>query len=192
MRRILTKEEIEKKDKKNKVTISIILVAVMTLSTAGYALFSGERTNNSKKVKYNNVDFELQNGYWYFNVGNGNFMTSNNPVEVKNITNGATLTLNDYTNKPLYFYYDGDGQSEQEILRNIQSYIARKSYACFTGENCSYVGKNCASDNIIIAKESPINQSMIKQENKCVYIFYAEGEDLKATDSFLFRILNII
>ena len=48
----MTKKEIEKKDTRNKTIIGLIMVAILVLSTAGYAFFSGSE-DTIKKVKYN-------------------------------------------------------------------------------------------------------------------------------------------
>lgn len=190
--RSITKEEVRlKKEKRNKTIIGIVLVVVMTLSTVGYSLFSREGTTNSGTIKYNNIEFTMQeDGLWHFIINNNEFTTTYNPLDVKNITNNVKLNLGNYQDKPLYFYYLIDSQSENEIARNIGQVTSRMNYACFAGENCIWAEKNCISDNIVIVKN--LNETIIRQEDKCAYISYNESDNLKTADSFIFRVLGII
>jgi hypothetical protein len=195
IRKIMSKEEIERKDKRNKTIMGIILAVIMLLSTAGYFVmdFSSQKANS---VKYNNVEFKETDGYWTFTLNGQSFSTLYNPLDTQNISVSVINTLYSYSNQPLYFsskpIEEMPSYASQEILRNIGSFTLRNNYACLD-ENCSqdYAVKDCSNDNIIVYQESNDNQTKIYQENKCVTIAYAPGEAERASDAMLFKILGI-
>lgn len=186
MKKIMSEEEKEKRERKKQVLVGTILILIMVLSVIEYSFLN---PGSTKKVKYNNVEFSFVNGLWYFKINNDVFSVSYLPQEVLNISIDISKNLDQYYNKPLYFYYQNEKEAESEIARNMEKYVKRINYACFLGDNCDWSEKNC-SENMIIIKE--INNSMIKEEENCVYIFYKEGENLKAADAFLYKILGII
>ena len=192
----MSKEDIEKKDHRNKVIMSIVLAVIMLFSTAGYFVmdFSSQKANS---LEYNGVKFtQNEYGLWAANINGVAYQTLFNPKETKNISVNIMSNLYAYTNQPIYFSGEPieeiPGSGVQEILRNIGSVVVRSNYACLE-EDCSmdYVIKNCTNDNIIIFKESQNNQTSITQNERCVNIIYAQGELERASDAFLFKILGI-
>ena len=190
MKRIQTRAEFEKREMRNKRLIGIVIIALMTLSTAGYAFFSGDRVSTSQKIKYNNIDFLLQDdGKWHFVLDNTEFATYFNPEEVKNITVKGNMALADYSSLPLYLHFENNNEIQNEILYNLDGIYLRANPFCFSNENCSWVEKSCYDDNLIITKES--SMSLISKTNKCVYLYYNETEGLKVADAFIFKLLKI-
>jgi len=190
MKRIQTRAEFEKREMRNKRVIGIVIIALMTLSTAGYAFFSGDSTITSQKIKYNNIDFLLQDdGRWHFIVDNTEFATYFNPNEVKNITVQGNPVLEDYSNLPLYLHFENNNEIQQEILYNLNGVYLRANPFCFSDENCTWVEKSCYDNNLIIIKES--STSLISKNIKCVYLYYNETEGLKVADAFVFKLLKI-
>jgi hypothetical protein len=189
MKKILTRKEKEKAEKKRNLIIGIIVIGLMLVSTVGYAFFSST-SSDSQKIKYNNIDFFLlEDGRWHFIINNNEFATIFNPEEVKNITTQGDFSLDDYSNLPLYLHYENNKEIEQEILYNLNKYFQRVNYFCFSNENCTWVEKNCSDGNLLIIKEASFSQ--IKKEEKCLYIYYNESEGLKVADSFIFKLLKI-
>jgi len=196
IRKLMSKEEIEKKDHRNKVIMSVVLGVIMLFSTAGYFVmdFSGQK---SSTVKYNNIQFK-QNEYslWDFVLNGQAYQTKFNPQDTQNISITILNNLASYSNQPIYFsgepIEDISGLGMQEILKNIQTIVSRSNYACLSLD-CSgnYAIKNCSNDNMIIFKTSSNNQTLITQEDKCVRITYAAGEAERAADAFLFKILQV-
>src|SRR3989344_7336307 len=183
IKQIISKEEKEKKQRRNSMIIGIILIAIMIFSTAGYAFF-GRENKNTNQIEYNKIKFYLlDDGWWHFSLNNEEYATAYNPKNVENISFFLTLNSYSYENKPLYFSYDSEREGMNEISRNIGKFAERIQYACM--ENCTedYPIKDC-KENIIIIKEA--NESLIKQEDNCVYIF---SNDLRAEAAFIFRIL---
>lgn len=196
IRKIMSAEELEKKEHKNKVIMSIVLGVIMLLSTAGYFVmdFSGQKLST---LSYNNIKFsQNQYGLWDFALNGVAYQTAFNPEETKNISTVVTNNLNTYANQPLYFSGEPiekiSSSGMQEILKNIQSIVSRSNYACLT-ENCSqnYALKDCKSDNIIVFKESNNNDTSITQQDNCVIITYTNSEAQRVADAFVFKILGV-
>jgi len=186
MKKIETNQDREKKERKNKIILGVILGLVMLFGTAGYSFLSMERTSSSEKVKYNGLEFVKQGEYWQTSIQNYNFYFSYLPNETSEIN--IKKTLQDYANKPLYFA--NNGEAGQEILRNLQYFVLRVQEACLLSENCSenLPVKNC-SDNIIIIKEKESLASPVLEEDNCIYII--SNNTINSADSFLYKILGI-
>lgn len=192
MKKIITKEEKEKRETRNKVIIGLILVAIMILSTAGYAFFSSPE-EKKEKIEYNGIKFTLnENGLWQFKIQDFEFLTQYNPKETENISVPILMTLNYYSGKPLYLL--GESPAKQEISRNLWDFLSRipqegciVKYKELCEENAPI--KNCSEDNIIIIKEG--NYTEIRQEDNCIFIFSPYQEQTRATDAFIFKILGV-
>jgi hypothetical protein len=186
MKKIKTREYREKKERRNKTIIGVILAGLMLLSTAGYAFYNRE---GGEKIRYNNVVFERgEDGLWHFFIDK-EYSTIYNPKELENISVNTELNLNDYKNKPLYFSYDSKVKSINEILRNLGRFISRTQKVCT--EECSenLPVKNCSEERIIIIRDG--GENVITKEENCVYLISNQGESLKVADKFIFRLLKI-
>jgi hypothetical protein len=194
MKKILSKAESERKNRRNQIVIGIILIGLMTLSTAGYAITSNSDNKDSKPVEYNGVTFTRSSDYWSFNSNGYDFLTKYNPEETKDIQISNKILLEDYKNKPLYFA-TLSGVPDIEIARNLNERIAlRIQSACISENNCTQdlPLKDCSLDNIIVIKEPLTNQSeMIYQDEKCIFIRANELNQTKYADAFLFNLLGI-
>lgn len=181
IKRIETLEDKEKKDKRNKTIIGVILVGLMMFSVAGYAFF-GSDTEKAEKVKFGDLTFYKQAEFWKTDIAGRSFYFHYLPNET--IKSSITKTLNDYGGKSVYF--TKSGEAEQEIMANIQAFT-KISFACLD-ENCTenWPIKNCTS-NLIIIEES--NKDVITQQENCVFI--SANDTLKGADTFLYRILGI-
>ncbi len=191
MKKILTQEEKEKKEIRSKVIIGLILVVIMVLSTAGYSFFSGSG-EGIKKVDYNGVEFVLnENSFWSFKIENVEFLTQYNPKETENISAPVFKTANDFYDKPLFFL--GEGTAKQEIAQNLGNFALRMQDACIKDyeDMCQNDApfKNCSRDNIVIIKEA--NYTEIYQGEKCIFVFSPYGEQVKAADALIFKILGV-
>jgi flagellar basal body-associated protein FliL len=188
MRKIETREEIKKRKDKNKIIISIVFAAILTLSTAGYAFFGFGNNSNGQtnSVNYNGLVFNRQGDLWQVKISGYDFYFHYLPNETRKIT--ITKTLKDYANKPLYF--NGESVAEEEIAANLvgNKFAERRIFACLQDTNCTenWPEKNCSS-NIIIIQEKDF--SNIAEEENCVFIF--SNDTLRDSDSFLYRILGI-
>ncbi len=201
VRKIVTEQEKQRKDKRNKIIIGIVLAVIMLFSTAGYFVmeFTGSSgtSGNAKTIEYNNIKFSQDAyGYWTFSIQGYNFQMQYNPNEIENISVNTNKTLNDFSGKTLYYsaepsedYISQQGISE--IGRNIGQFVQRANPACLGNCSQDYPIKNCLNDSIVIFKESASNLSRITDRDNCVVLEYSQLEDARVADAFLFRIFGI-
>ncbi len=195
MRRIISGHERKRTRRRNQIIVGVILVLVMVFSTLGFAFQGGNFFGNfggdgnagsdsSNNMVYNDFEFVNQNGLWVL----GSFVFKNVPQQVEDI--GAGLKdINNYQGRPLYIYSESE-EAEIEISVNLGQIARRVQKACVEGLECSgdFPVKTC-EDNFIIIKES--NNSMISQEDNCVYIEGVKEDLTGLADQFLFKILGI-
>lgn len=189
MRKLTSKEDQERKRRKNQITAGIILVVVMVMSTLGFALQgalgnSSDNTDSSTQVKYNGFEFTKNNGVWIL----GNFVFQYGPQEVsplEGIFNDASL----YQQKPVYIYSE-DSAARIEAYVNLANIAERIQDACTEGASCNenVPVKDC-TDNFIIIEED--NSASVSQVQNCVYIKGPADELVKLTDGFLYKILGV-
>ena len=183
MRKILSEEEIARKQKIRNIIISIFLLLVLLASTVGFAfLYNSESTTAGTQS-----DSKVQNlgDRWAANIGGQQFVFSNSPESSFNATRINIIPdLNQYASKPLYI----DTESEliySEIASTLGRYSERVQYGCYSScENSSYPEKTCA-DNLIVVRQKDENK--VYQNNSCVFI---DG-DIRAVDAFLYKILGL-
>jgi len=182
MRRILTHEELEKKQKIRNIIISIILLGIMLFSTIGFAFVyyeSDSSTNGQTNSKVQNLGDR-----WTADYNGQQLMFSSSPESVNATKLFFLIDLSQYYGKTLYI----DSESEpiyNEIAANIGPYTQRVQYACYDDcDNSPYVQKNC-SDNLIVYRQK--NENKVYQNNTCLFI---EG-DIRAVDAFLYRIFGL-
>lgn len=165
------------------------LIFIMLISIIGYS-FKGDEEEN-QKIKYNGIEFVKESNLWSAEINDFKFYFKYNPNEVEKLNNSLNK-LNDYYNKPLYFYSE-NSEAETEIYRNLFYYnqiVQRIQKACLEGEECNedLPIKNC-EDNIIIIKESEENE--VTQEQNCVFIKGKKEKIIKLVDSFLYDIIGV-
>lgn len=192
MKQILTREQEARKTRRNQLIIGIILVGLMILSTAGYAINNEGQTTTSSQVKYKGITFVKSSDYWDFSFNGQNFITRYNPEEVKDINVFTQLTLNSYAGKPLYLVTES-GQPEIELTTNLKNSVLRIQNACISEKNCenNLPVKNCSIDNVIVIKEIINATESIYQDKNCVFITAEYSNLTRYEDAFLFKILGI-
>ncbi|MFA5857219.1 MAG: hypothetical protein WC867_07690 [Candidatus Pacearchaeota archaeon] len=196
MKKIVSKNQLEKKNQRNQIIIGLILIGLMLLSTAGYALTSNENENTTdEKVTYNNIQFIRSLDYWKFNARGYEFYTKYNPVELNYTEVIITNDLEGYKGQTLYIS-SGNGEPNSELIRNIDNRILlRAQKACLNNENCTNLNlpiKDCNNDNLVVFKEPKQNEKeRVYQDNKCIIIVSSQENQTAYTDAFLFKLLNI-
>ena len=185
IKKIITPQEKERKDKRSKIIIGVILVGLMLLSTAGYALFSGEKSQENK-IKYNDITFYKTLSGWTTILNGNQHDFQYLPGEAGSI-NLQGISISNYYNKPVFLVSDYQ-DANYELARNLQRYTERINRACLTAENCSedLPIKTC-NDTVIEIREA--NVTSFLAEDNCVFI--ASDNPVKAVDAFLYKILGI-
>jgi hypothetical protein len=188
MRKIESKKDIEKRQRKNQLIIGGILIVIMMGSTFGIIVNSFGTKTNTEKIKYNGYEFVYENELWTTTIGNYKFIFKYNPTQVEK-SDTELRYLNSYSGTPVYISSE-DYVSEVEIYRNLGNVVERFQEACLNETNCQkdLPIKDCSNNFIIIKKA---NESNIYQNNNCVFIEGREENLTQITDEFLFKILNI-
>ncbi len=210
MKKILTKKERQKIEKRNNTIIGSILVLIMFLSIIGYSFFTsdGDGISQENKIIYNGIEFNLrEDGLWHFNVYEKNFRAYYSPKEIRNITQNledikidSSISYWDFHNKLLYIHYKNDFSADGEILRNVLDIVQRTNHFCFEEdeiidneiEECAGPIKSCEDTNSILLVTRQGEENSITQEENCIFLEFKEQESLKVASTFLYRILNII
>ena len=184
MKKILTREERDKKVKRNQLIIGGILIFLMIFSTVGYALTEDDE-DESQKIEHRGIDFLWEDGFWRFSIQGYDFATRYNPQEVGDIYIENYIGLQDYSGRELYFVGDPDF----ELKRNLNSFVLRINDACLD-ENCTadLPVKNCSEDNVIVFRES--EKEKFFQEDNCVFIEASLMNQTKYADAYLFSLLG--
>jgi len=185
--KIKTKQEIEKNKTRNKLIVGFILILIMILSTIGFSFLSKEQNNSNIIINEKGVDFYKQSNIWIADINNQQYQFQYLPSQVSDIEINGTVNLNNYINQVAYIVNVNEGASE--VLVNLQRYLLRYQEACKEELNCSSEDlpiKDC-SENLFIFEEGK-EETKVIIENKCVYI---KGDQLRASDAFLYKVLNI-
>jgi len=188
MRKILTRQEVQKKKNRNQIVIGGILIALMVLSTAGYAIFNTEKSSSGQETyEYGDITFYKQNNFWVLKASGQDFYFNYLPEDAMDVNLEGNFSLSDYSGKPLYYFNSDD--SLFKIVNNLGSFTSRTpQQACMEGFECSgdFPLKNCANDNIILFNES--ERDSVVKNGSCVYI---SGNISKSGDAFLYRVFGI-
>jgi len=185
LRKIKSPQDLERKKRKNRIIVGIILVVLMVLSTAGYSFLQDEG-DSVVKQSYNGLNFYMTNELWNVQLGDQQLVFRYLPQNVSNISVVENMTIQSYSNKPLYVV--NNNYAFQEIGSNLGTYVLRAQPACLESTNCTgFPSKSCARDNLIIFQES--NETRVYQDQLCIYI---SGDYARATDAFLYRLFGIM
>ncbi len=187
MRKLISRQEEERKKKRNQYIVGGILVAVMLLSTLGYA-FQGGGGESSKRVTYNGFEFNEKGGSWFLNINQMQLAFRYNPKQVEKI-DSEIKKVDSYSDQPLYISSKYQ-EAYSEVYTNLNSIVQRIQLACEENNTCdgNLPIKNCDS-NFIIFELS--NETNITQEKNCVFIKSPIENMTQTTDEFLFKIFGI-
>jgi len=197
LRKILTKDEMLRKEHKKRRIMGIVISLVMLSSIAAFALMEyGQNNTDENQQKYKDYKFTLSEGGWQTKINNNLITTSFLPQDVENISSPAFIQ-NSFDS--VYFIADTfeEKGAAEELSRVIQA--DRKQLACLPEEeNMSYCNdlplKNCSDASpqtgIIIVEEK--NESQINYNNYCLTVSGNSSEIIKSADKAIFVILGII
>lgn len=181
MRKIVTREEKERAEKKKVRILSFFLLLLMIGSVAGYAFVMDYRNDNPPSSNGNSGS--TADGRWTAQVGGQNLIFSNSPASVSEVDVKMYNTLASYTSQPLYISSENKAVT-YEISSTLGLYASRVQESCYGNCTKDLPEKNC-TENLIVWKDSGENK--VYQEDSCIFI---EG-DIRAADAFLYKILGI-
>ena len=183
MRKIISAEEQEKKNKRNRFLLGGFLVFIMLFSTLGYSFQSNtdsaEATNQTRQTQnYNGFDFVQQNGFWVLNQNETSFVFVYHPSQIENVNADKLNSINDYKGKTLYLKSDSV-EAESEIRANLRQFVEKIE---------DLQNQTCDQNSVIITTG---NESKISRDKNCVFIFGKSENLVQLTDEFLFKILGV-
>ena len=187
----MTKSEKEKKDRRNKIIVGIVLVAVMMVSTLGYSLISGEKTGTSGgKTTYNGITFLNTGSGWQTSLGEKTLSFSYSPLEITQIK-APYVSINSFLNMPVYL--DSDNPSANyEMARSLGLYVLTLQEACLNASDCRSADlplKSCR-DVVISIRSANVTSTSMSVNGNCTFI--SGGEDiLKDVDAFVYKTLGV-
>lgn len=189
MRKIVSRHEQEKKNRRTGVIVGVILIFIMLLSLLGYSF--GSSNNGEVKVNYNEFEFIKQGDFWTLPYSNTLLFFRHNPHQIMNI-NFSVKDLNNYVGKPLYISSE-DLIAEEEIARDLfyqTQIVQRVQKACLNEKDCDGIlPKKTCDDNFIIIQED--EKTEIVQDNNCVFIRGQKENLIVLSDEFLFKAFGI-
>lgn len=183
MRQIGSERELEQKRKRNVLVLSLFMLAVLVIGTAGYAFLSNPNPQDVSAENNNQEKVRFDGTRWVLIMDSENFYFLNSPDSAENISVNTTLSLFNYKGMPLYIASDNNAVNS-EIASTVGRYASRVQQACYGSCGNDLPEKNC-TENLIIWKDSAENK--VYQEENCVFI---EG-DMSAVDAFLYRLFGI-
>ena len=181
MQKIISREEIEIKQKRNKKAFGIFFIVLLLLSTAGFALSSVYSNNAGADIQENEAQYNGK--YWVYNLEGQNYYFSNKLEDVNFDNVLVNKKINSYYNNNLYI--DAENTDVLEILgSNLARFSSRLQEACYEECERDIPEKDC-SENLIVWRSSAKNK--VYEEQNCVFI---DG-DLKTVDAFLYRLFGL-
>lgn len=184
MRRLETKEEQEKGQKRRSRMFGMFMLLIMVLSTVGYAFVTFQENRSST----NSADSQLQeqdaNSRWILDYQGQKLSLSSSKESVKNISVASFLTINNYIGNPVYIDYGNNSAVLYELSLNLGNYADRVIPACYGKCELNLPEKNC-TDYLIVYNQS--NKNRVYQQENCVFI---EG-DIRAADAFIYTTFKV-
>jgi len=200
IKKIVTKEESEKKRRTRNFLIGMVLVLIMVFSTAGYAInvaFSNQGSKNTNTVKYKGIEFAKDSsGYWEFQYNDQKFITQYNPLELNDTIVTTGLSLATYKGSVLYYEFNDSQDGAREILSNLWdlNQIPKRTLRACLSDNCTIDApvKSCSEDKIISFR-TPVGSETqrVYKEDNCVFIVANDTNQVKYSDAFLYNIIGI-
>lgn len=181
MERIRSIVEKERSEKRKKLWLGAFFIAILVLSTLGFAL-TGVYNSSNTQTDNQNGDGQYNGQYWVYNLGGQEFYFNNdiNDINFENVE--LDKRLNSYSGKKLFI------DSENEVVSNLLAgnlgrFAERVQEACYGECERDLPEKDC-SENLIIWRES--EEKKVFEEQNCVFIY----GDLSMLDAFLYRVLG--
>lgn len=197
LRKIETREEKERRERNRNIIVGLILVFVMILSTAGYAI---RQEKQQEVIKYKDFVFIKGDNGWQLQKPFA-LLTMFNPKEVENIPCNCRMQKGDFENQEIYFvaFNSDEKTAATELLKNLPAF--RTQFVCLEGEEnktgCENLPlKNCFDDRIIVIREIKEENETVSpkayQQNKCLFIESNSNNITMTADRVLFSIYGIM
>jgi len=183
IRKIGTEKEAEKKSRRNTLILSIVMIAILVFSTAGYFSLREDTGTNTGSGKVQNVG-----GLWHFDYNGNDIKLSSPPESAENISVLVLNKIENYAGKTVYVASEYDS-GWYEINSALQNYAERVQPACFGECTKNLPEKDCNETMIVISRlnASVEQKGKVYEQDNCVFI---EG-NIDAVDAFIYQIFGI-
>lgn len=195
VKRLVSKEEYIKKQKKNQRVLGVVLIIIMFGSVFGVIVGSFNPGSNSQQdytTTYNGLEFTYDGQYFRLNLGEVYFYFTEAPSSYNNLDYSMDLTKNLASFYGSTLYIDSANYMvTNELANNFQGYAQRIQLACLENSTCTdevLPIKDC-SDNLIVVRESSINK--VYEEDNCIFIEGTNADLLKLTDLTILKLLGV-
>lgn len=184
MRAIETEAERERKQKRSRLIVGVVLIVLMFGSTLGYAIsLIGNRgdtiTNDDGKPIYNGQ-------YWVVTKGSQQFYITSALEDSSNVSVDNFISLASYQGKAVFVVADSD-VIVQELSGVLSSSASRVQRACYGScTNPDLPEKDCQGGEPLIVWK-PAETRRVYTNQSCTFI---EG-DIVSVDAFLYRLLGM-
>lgn len=156
------------------------ILAILILSTAGYAFFSNEGASGGTSGGNNGLQNVGDRWAW---ISNGNTHYSTHSLEnTANVSVNFNLGLSDYSEQNLYIASESE-QIYGELAYNLGFYVLKVQGACYGNCTKDLPEKDC-TELLIVWTQNQENR--VYQNNKCIFI---DG-DLRAVDAFIYKLFG--
>ena len=176
MRHLETQTQREEREKKRGRFIGYFLLAIMVVSTAGYALLSYASTTPAPSTApdaYGRSPISVNGQTLYLTYPSKDLI---------NISITINTSLRDYVGNPLYVSTENP-TILYEISSTLGKFVSKMQEACYGPCTKNLPEKNCTQPVIIVNESEELK---VSQEDQCIFI---QG-DLRSADAFLYRILS--
>jgi hypothetical protein len=187
IRKLEKKEDAEKRTRRNTLILSIMMIGILVLSTAGYFTMRDESSSTTGSEKVENVG-----DAWVLREGEQTMRLSSSPESAENVSILLFRSVNDYAGKTVYVASDNEAQF-YEIASTLGRYTERMQPACYGKCEKNLPEKNCNDTMIVIRNLNESNaefgkRGRIYEESGCVFI---EGK-MDAIDAFIYKLFGVI
>lgn len=174
----MTADERKRKQQKTIRYLSIFMLIILGLSSAGYAFFANPSSGSTNDQTQNNGN------QWTIKLGNYQLVLSSSPENAKKIPMNISVTANSYSGQSVYIASENEAVYER-VYSALAQYSGKVQKACYGSCTEDLPEKTCA-DNLIVWRNSAVNK--VYQQDKCIFI---EG-DISSADAFIYKIFGLI
>jgi len=184
MRTIGTGEQETGKRKRNMQIFSVLLLALLGLSTLGYAFFSNPNVGSgSQTTAGNGTVQQVSDGQWAFQFGQQQIVLTTSPAEARNVSIETKPALTDFAGKKVYI--DAPDNILSEIGSALSPYASHIQPACY-GSCTKDLPEHDCNDTMIVLREA--DRQRIYRQDGC---FFIEGNKT-AADAFVYSVFNML
>lgn len=194
-----TAKEREAKEKKTKRFFGILVIAVLSLSVAAFALMSYSPPQTGEK--YGKFTFTREIEGWQTQVNDYFLLTTYLPQEVESINHSGIFILEDFQN---VVYFVAKSESERKAANELDKVLLalKKEIAClpkdFNESACMNMSvKSCGDASfiqkiVVFEENDDINKTSIEYKNNCLTIKGDSVNIIRAIDKVIFLLFGII